>query len=114
MRKIGFSLQNSYAAPMPDVIHLLHRAGFDAVSPLWQRDSDLKSIVNAATGCGLTIQSLHGPFRGVTGMWGRDKASSSPILQDLLCAISDCAEYGIPIMVVHPWSGFNYNKKGNT
>lgn len=108
MCKIGFSLQSSYTTPMPDVLKLLCDIGFDAVSPLWQREMNVNDIVSTAYQCGLTIQSLHGPFRGLPEMWNRDETCSAPILQDLLCAADDCAAYGIPVMVVHSWGGLDY------
>lgn len=108
MQKIGFSLQSNYTMPIPDVLKLLRAVGFDAVSPLWQRDICLNDIVSTAAYCGLTLQSLHGPFRGLPNMWTPDRASSAPILQDLLCAVDDCAAYGIPVLVVHSWGGISY------
>lgn len=108
MQKIGLSLQSNYTMPMPAVLKLLRTIGFDAVSPLWQRDVCLHDIVSTAVCCGLTLQSLHGPLRGLAGMWSRDEDCSGSILQDLLCAADDCAAYGIPVLVVHSWGGINY------
>ena len=108
MPKIGFSLQNKYSAAMPDVLKLLCAVGFDAVSPLWQRGGDLAGTVDAALRCGLTLQSLHGPLRGLDKMWSRDTACSAPILEELLCAADDCAAYGFPLLVVHAWTGLDY------
>lgn len=108
MQKIGFSLDGKYSVPMPDVIRLLQGSGFDTVSPLWQRDVCLDDVVNTAVRCGLTLQSLHGPLRGLPGMWSRDPACSATIFQDLLCAADACAAYGIPLLVVHSWNGIDY------
>ena len=44
MMKFGFSLQESYSVPMPEVIDLLADAGFCAVSLSWQRDVDLNEV----------------------------------------------------------------------
>lgn len=105
MQKIGFSLQNSYTAPIPEVLRLLKAVGFDAVSPVWQRDVNLKELVDTAAACGLILQSLHAPFRGLPEMWRQGEA---PILQDLLRSAEDCAHYGIPVLVVHSWGGLDY------
>ena len=109
MQKIGFSLQNSYAAPMPEVLRMLRDIGFHAVSPVWQRDSNLDTIAKTAVQCGLVIQSLHGPLRGLPNMWSRDNDRSAPLLKDFLDAADTCADYGIPMLVVHSWSGLEYS-----
>ena len=84
MHKIGFSLQTSYSLPMPEVLRILRHLGVHAISPVWQQDGDLDSVVNTAARCGLALQSLHGPLRGLPAMWSRDRSCSSAILQDFL------------------------------
>lgn len=108
MQKIGFSLDSKYSAPMPEVVRLLRECGFDAVSPLWQRDASLNDVVNTAVRCGLILQSLHGPLRGLPGMWSSEEACSAAILQDHLWAVDACAAYDIPVLVVHSWTGIHY------
>lgn len=108
MEKFGFSLQENYTLPMPEVVDLLADAGFCAVSLSWQRDIDLKETVRHARSLGLTVQSLHGPLRGMPAMWSKDASVSQTILQDLLQSATDCAELGIPLLVVHPWNGIDY------
>lgn len=109
MEKIGFSLQDSYCIPMGDVLHLLRNIGFSAVSPTWHREHDLDSLVNTAVQQGLRIQSLHGPLRGIPNLWSRDSSRFGPLLQDFLDTADACAVYGIPLMVVHSWSGLDYS-----
>ena len=106
--KFGFSLQERYALPMPQVIDLLADAGFCAVSPGWQRDVSLVETIRHARSRDLTVQSLHGPLRGMPAMWDPDPEVSGPILQDLMQSAADCAEFGIPLLVVHPWNGVEY------
>ena len=108
MAKIGFSLQSSYALPMADVLGILKNLGLDAVSPLWPKDNSLESLVNTANSYGLALQSLHGPFRGLPGMWSSDEDLCGIIRQDLLKSVDDCARYDIPMLVVHSWGGIDY------
>ena len=105
MQKVGFSLDGKYAVPMPEVIQLLSDSGFDAVSPLWQRGISLDDTINAALRNGLILQSLHGPLRGLPMMWD---AAPSEIATDHLTAVDCCAAYGIPLLVVHSWTGVDY------
>lgn len=108
MQKIGFSLQGNYAVPMPEVIRLLCGSGFGAVSPLWQRNARLDDTVNTAVRCGLTLQSLHGPLRGLPGMWSQEETCCASILEDCLQAADACAAYDIPLLVIHSWTGIDY------
>ena len=105
MEKFGFSLQERYRVPMGRVVELLADAGFRAVSPGWQRYGDWTEAVGRAQELGLTVQSLHGPLRGMPAMWGRDPG---PIREDLLRSAEDCARAEIPLLVVHPWNGVDY------
>lgn len=111
MVKIGFSLQENSSLPAPDVIRLLSEVGFDAVSPLWQRDTPLDDTVAAATRYGLTLQSLHGPLRGLPLMW---QDAPAEIAQEHIAAVDSCAAWGIPLLVVHSWTGIDYNFREDT
>ena len=86
MEKFGFSLENSYALPMAQVIRLLAEAGFCALSPAWKRDTDLKEIHRLAQAHGLALQSIHGPIKGIPALWGQDMETARPVLQDFLQA----------------------------
>ena len=109
MEKLGFSLQEHYNVSTLQIIDLLADAGFSAVSPGWQRESDLETVVRRARQRGLTLQSLHGRLRGMPAMWDPDQQIARRILLDLLQAATDCARMEIPILVVHPWNGVDYH-----
>ena len=108
MEKLGFSLQSSYGIPMPQVIDMLADTGFCAVSPVWQRGENLSEILQQVKARNLTIQSLHGPLRGLPAMWQHDPEIARPILEDMLQSAADCAAAEIPILVVHSWTGLDY------
>lgn len=108
MTKLGFSLQSSYSRSMPQVIDLLADVGFSAVSPGCELKEELESVVLRAKQRNLTVQSLHGPVRGMPALWSRDRQVAQPITRELLQSATDCARFGIPILVVHPWNGVDY------
>ncbi len=108
MVKFGFSLENRYALPMPQVMKLLADAGFCAVSLSWKRDGNLDEIVRLARDHGLLVQSLHGSIRNVADLWSHDMDLAQSALQDFLDAATACAGWGIPILVVHTWYGKDY------
>ncbi len=106
MERFGFSLQGSYALPMPQVIDLLADTGFSAVSPGFSMHTE--SVVRYARSRQLTVQSLHGPLRGMPALWSSDKEEAAPILGELLQAATCAAALEIPLLVVHPWNGVDY------
>ena len=107
-QKIGISLAKEYPIPTAQVIAIIAKQGFDAVSPLWRPELDLTPVVEAAREAGLALQSLHAPFKHTAKVWSKDPEISRPAVQELLCALADCHRLGIPTMVLHTWIGFDY------
>lgn len=107
-QKIGLSIGNQYAIPTTEVIQMLAQIGFDAISPEWETDADLESIVKTASDCGLLVQSLHAPYKNTDALWNPAPAIFGPAKSSLFSAIKDCCRYGIPVMVMHTWIGFEY------
>ena len=105
-QKLGISLGNQYEIPTEQVVALVGQIGFDAISPVWEAEVDLKPVVKEAGRSGLQLQSLHGPVRGAAAIWNEDESVSKPALAQLLEALDDCRGYEIPIMVLHPWIGY--------
>ena len=113
-QKIGISIDNNYSIPTPEVVKLLKQIGFDAVSPVWKSYDMLNDIVNAAKECGMAIQSLHAPFDQSANMWNCDKKVSADAKKGILNALDACAQFHIPILVVHTWIGFEYTFNGDS
>ena len=107
-QKIGISIGNDYNIPTVDVVKMVKRIGFDAISPVWKTNGDLFEIVKAAKESGLCIQSLHAPFGKVADMWSDDAALYAPAKAELLSALDACVQFNIPVLVVHTWIGFDY------
>lgn len=106
-QKLGISVGNHYSLPTTDIITMLKKIGFEAVSPEWEPNIDLKAISETAKECNMTLQSLHAPFIGSTNMWSIDKRVSEPALAEIMASLEDCHRYNIPILVVHAWIGFD-------
>lgn len=106
-QKLGISVGNHYSLPTTDIVTMLKKIGFEAVSPEWEPNVDLKAISETAKGCNMTLQSLHAPFIGSANMWSTDKRVSEPALAEIMASLEDCHRYGIPILVVHAWIGFD-------
>ena len=105
-QKLGMSVANQYSIPTTEVVELLAKIGFDAISPVWNAKVDLTPTLAAAKACGLELQSIHGPFHAVNRMWNTDESVSAPVLKELLRSLEDCNRWEIPVLVSHTWIGF--------
>ena len=112
-QKIGISIGNAYAIPTTEVVKMVARTGFEAISPAWKQGIDLTDVIDTARDCGLAIQSIHGPFHGAAALWSEDAAVSGPAIAELLEALEDCRKFRIPVMVMHTWIGFEYSQVPN-
>lgn len=106
-QKFGMSVKNHYSVPTTEIVKLLKKIGFDAVSPEWEPDADIAAIAAAAAECGMALQSLHAPFTKSADMWSNDKNASQSALSDLMLSLKECHKYNIPVLVVHTWMGFD-------
>ena len=106
-QKLGISVGNHYSLPTTDIITMLKKIGFEAVSPEWEPNVDLKAISETAKECNMTLQSLHAPFGGASNMWSKDKSVSESALAEIMESLEDCHRYSIPILAVHAWIGFD-------
>ena len=108
-QKIGISVENDYySIPTTDVVRLLKKIGFEAISPSWKSKEVVEEVVNVARECGLEIQSLHAPLGFAGQLWTDDKSLYQPALDAHFASIDACFELNIPILVVHVWAGFGY------
>lgn len=108
MTQLGFSLQPQYDCPWEQVIGLLRDAGFSAVSPIWSAELPLESLTACVQSHNMTIQSLHAPHGGLAQLWNSKDPLSPKVAKNITDCIDACAEFGIPITVVHGWQGLDY------
>lgn len=108
MVDLGFSLQPQYGCPLTQVIALLCDAGFSAVSPVWSPDLPLDSLAATVAKHNMTIQSLHSPHGGIAYLWDSKEPLSAKAERNILSCLDACAQFQIPIAVLHCWQGFLY------
>ncbi len=65
-------------------------------TPLWKAAADQH---------GMLYTSIHAPFTGVAGMWQGGAAAERETTLLLSC-LEDCAKHAVPVMVLHPFIGF--------
>ena len=112
-QKIGISVSYDYGISEAELVDVISKVGFDAISPVWVNDDRIVSVVEHARSLGLTIQSLHAPFGRSADMWSEDEEKSTAAINELLQSLIDCAALNIPILVCHTWIGFNYSQYPN-
>ena len=105
-QKLSVSLGNRYTAPTEELIPAVKAAGFDGISPEWEKDGRLAAIADAAKKEGLALVSLHAPFGGAANVWSTDENIGSDALDELLLSLDDAKKYGFPVLVCHVWIGF--------
>lgn len=105
-QKISISLGNRYKKPTTELIPLVKAAGFDGISPEWEKDANLKSIVEAAEKENLALVSLHAPYGGSADLWSEDASVGDAALSELLSSLDDAHKFGFPVLVCHVWIGF--------
>ena len=108
MPQIGFSLESRYALPISQVIPLLKNSGFSSVSPLWSQDMDMDALANCVRDHAMTIQSLHAPHKDISLLWKPDSPESAAVQGRVMGCVQACAQFDVPIMVVHGWQGLIY------
>ena len=90
--------------PLDEHVKLLREVGWDGFftgwnaekTPLWKA---------AADQYGMLYTSIHAPFTGVAAMWQGGEAAQKETDMYLFC-LEDCAKHSIPVMVLHPFIGF--------
>lgn len=79
------------------------RAGFDGVMLWWAGDfdPDYKEFPDYARRAGLYVENAHAPFESADLIW-EDSLGGQTYTDRLLTCIDECADRGVPTLVVHP------------
>ena len=107
-QKIGISTGNEYGIPISEVLEIIKKVGFDAISPAWRSEEQLTEAARIAKDLGLELQSVHAPFGKAAALWSTDAAVYAPVAEELCRVIDASVKLGIPTVVVHVWIGFDY------
>lgn len=94
---------SQFGASVDEQIRLFKKIGFDAFFTEWSKDACVRQWKELADEVGMVYQSIHAPFTNAAKMW---EADASEALDELLACLNDCAENAVPLMIVHPFIGF--------
>ena len=87
-------------------LHLIKNTGFDGFFAVWREPGELDALAEEAQKLGLLFQSIHAPFHKARHMWSEGQ-DGEIALQELLSCLEDCYRLNVPVMIVHPYIGFN-------
>lgn len=107
-RKIGITPVRATGSVQDDLA-LIKNAGFSATFFEWNQ-ANTTAWVREADKLGLFVQSIHAPFCNSDGcpvstLWQEGEAGVAAANRLIAC-VKDCADHGIPVMVIHPFIGF--------
>ena len=89
-------------------IRLFKKVGWDGIFTGWNKDMTAE-WARVAREEGMEYQSIHSPFIGVNNLWlGNEEGDR--LCASLIECVRDCARHDIPIMVIHPYIGFNFDQ----
>ncbi len=108
--KLGINLLSAPNLSPRDHIALLAHMGWDGFFTGWHPDLTA-AYASAAHEFGLLYSSIHAPFGGARKLWELDgtpeaHAEAEAEIAMLLACLADCAAHDVPVMVIHPFIGF--------
>ncbi len=101
--KLGIFNWFGYELPIEERVRLIADAGFDNIS-IWWGDQD--QVPDMARRRGMFVENLHTDYENANAIW-TDEPESEGILNRYLDAVQACAEYSIPVVVIHLSGGDN-------
>lgn len=100
---LGLSLE--FGISFEEQLRLLKKIGFEGFFVGWTADRDVDGLKRLADELGLIFQSIHAPFIKSRFMW-EDSAETIAATEELIECLRTCARNSVPIMVCHPFIGF--------
>lgn len=101
--KLCLGTSEQFGISVEEQIKLFKKVGFEAFFTMW--DENIALYRKTADETGMIYQSVHAPFGNAAKMWS-DAEEAAEAVEELLRCIADCEKYSVPILVVHPYIGF--------
>lgn len=101
-----------YELPLEQRLRYIREAGFDATMIWWgdqmaYRDGNKAETMDIVLDSGLYLDNIHLPFENVNSIWSADLKEGVKILDSFYEWMEDCAEYNVPIAVMHITKGYD-------
>ena len=109
--KLGLGASVGFELPVAEQIRLFRKIGFEAFFTGY--DNDTAEYRRVADECGMIYQSIHAPFDKSAVMW-EDEDTARVAREELIACVERCAEFNVPIMVIHAYIGFDDKSRGQS
>ena len=103
-KQLCLGVSGSFGLDVCEQIRLFGHAGFDGFFTAF--DGETEKYRKLADEIGMIYQSIHAPFRNAAKMWGQGDEAQAAVDELLLC-VKACGDFGVPIVIVHPYIGFH-------
>lgn len=100
--QIGMAIHKSL--PWQLQISCMRELGIDHTFVAGEQE-DFHQIMDFLRENGIICDNLHAPFSGINAMWGDDPEAAESMIARLNDSIDKCAQYHIPVVIVHLSSG---------
>ena len=102
--KFAINLMGGFDLAIEDHVALLKHIGWDGFFTGWDPQKT-PAFAAAAEKYGMVYTSIHAPFTQVRYLWDEGELGEQ-VATELIECVRDCAAHGIPVMVIHPFIGF--------
>lgn len=108
---LGIFSYIGYDLPIGERIRLIKEAGFDATSLWWGDEEDdyrrgiHRLTPNLVRDHGLYLEFVHVAFKDCNDFWNENGSDRERVVAQHLDWVQDCADLGIPAMVMHAMRG---------
>ena len=112
-KMVGLALATSLGCSIQEGFSLLKKHGFDATFTDVSNDEELDLWANEAAKHGIFYSSLHAPFDRAHLLW-ENGINGDDAEKELIESIDACARINVPILVMHPFIGFQPHEPNET
>ena len=106
-KKLCLGLSQACGIPFEEQLELLKNTGFDGFFVVWGPNVDMESLTKRAKELDMVFQSVHAPWDMAAELWHADDEKAQKGIKTLCGCVEHCVSCGAPILVVHPFVGFD-------
>ena len=105
--KLGLATMTSCPESTEDQIKIFSKVGWEGFFTAWEIGQTEK-YARLARELGMEYQSIHSPFHEMNHVW-RGGEDGERVIKMMISCIEDCSKNEIPVMVIHPYIGFDFD-----
>lgn len=113
-QKLCLGTSDQYGISVEEQIRLFCRTGFEGFFTDWSCNENISTYRRLADELGMIYQSVHAPFDKAAVMWSGTAAERDAAIAELCECVAACAQNGVPIMIIHPYIGFDEHEPNET